>query len=199
MKGRFYCIVNRGTQSWCHQNHGSVTLSHTMSDRVQPLHRVIFHFRRRRTASSAALSRPPTATPGATFLRAFRNPTDSNSSSVGSLEVHDQCHLAFHSCFKPTSNLPITLLPLRILPAPAHHTPTSGLVVQALTAAIWSTGMTACVTSAVSTSRGIARHAWVSKPVLLVASYTFRSPVNDVPCSCRCRDSNIRWKIIPLS
>ena len=85
---------------------------------------------------------------------------------------------------------------LRISPAPAHHTPTSGLVVQSLTAAISSTGMTVCVTSAVSTSWGIARHAWVSKPVLQVASYTFCSPVNDVPC--RRKYSNIRWKTIPF-
>ena len=42
-------------------------------------------------------------------------------------------------------------------------TPTTGLVVQVLTAGILSTGMAACETSAVSTFRGMSRRTLVRK------------------------------------
>ena len=114
-------------------------------------------------------SRPPTVTSDATFPSSISTPTspiDSNSSSVGTLEVRDQCHFAFHSRLEPTLSQPITLPPtLRISLAPARHTPTTGLVVRLAEYApregISSTGMAACVTSEVSTSRGIARRALV--------------------------------------
>ena len=98
-------------------------------------------------------SRPPTVTSDATFSSSMSTPTspiDSNSSSGGTLEVRDQCHFTFHSRLEPTLSQPITLLPtLRIALAPAHHTPTIGLVVRlaedAPRAGILSTGMAACV------------------------------------------------------
>ena len=63
-------------------------------------------------------SRPLTVTSNATFPSSISTPTspiDSNSSSVGTLEVRDQCHFAFHSHLEPTLSQPITLpLTLRI-------------------------------------------------------------------------------------
>ena len=67
-----------------------------------------------------------------------------------------------HSCVEPisTSSRRITLPPtLPMSSAPARHMPMTGLMEYALTTGISSTGMAACVTSAVSTFRRIARRA----------------------------------------
>ena len=96
------------------------------------------------------------------------SPIDSNSSSLGTLEVRDRATSSFHSCLEPksTSSRLITLLPTpRLSLVPVRPTSTTGFVVQlaeyALTAAISSTGMAAYVTSEISTSRGIERRALV--------------------------------------
>ena len=102
-----------------------------------------------------------------------------------------------HSCVEPisTSSRRITLPPtLPMSSAPARHMPMTGLMEYALTTGISSTGMAACVTSAVSTFRRIARRALFINLFAQTAS-DYPQPRQRQPHYVPCRpiDSNIRW------
>ena len=74
------------------------------------------------------------------------SPIDSNSSSLGTLEVRDRATFSFHSCLEPTSaSSRLISIPPTLSSVPARPTPTTGFVLQlaecAITAGISSAGV----------------------------------------------------------